>query len=137
MRCNIRVRIQPILVAAVILSAVLGSAACSSGAAALAEKEQTEMDILHSTMSYIGSHHADAAAFIPADISFNQLPHDQRKVGYGSVTYTGGGWEVSIGHAITLDEIYDMRADYQSGKIVWIGRSQDSVITEDSYTKAE
>ena len=55
--------------------------------------------------------------------------------GYTGVTYTGGGWSFNVGHAVVPDYAYDIKADYNGGKIVWVGSSKNGQIKEESYTK--
>jgi hypothetical protein len=90
-------------------------------------------DMLNSVMDYIKANHPDTAAFIPQDIKWTETVPD-KKPGYTGVTYSAGGWTVTIGHAVTPEIIYDVRAEYPSGKIVWVGTIKDSLITELSYT---
>jgi hypothetical protein len=90
-------------------------------------------DMLNSVMDYIKANHPDAAAFITEDMKWTETVPDKRP-GYTSVTYSAGGWTVTIGHAITPEIIYDVRAEYPGGKIVWVGTVKDSLITELSYT---
>ena len=85
-------------------------------------------------MQYIRQHHTDAAPFISEKITFMQVAaSNKRKIGYNRVDYSGGGWTVTIGHAATAVIMEEISASYNNGKIVWNGRSQDGVISEDSY----
>jgi hypothetical protein len=101
--------------------------------------EQTAMDILDDTMAYIRVHHPDAAAFLADDISFTASYTEKYRQGYTGVTYTGGGWTISIGRTITPEAMdsYGIRAEYSNGKIVWVGRSKNGQLTEESYTKSD
>jgi len=113
----------------------IAAPACSA-APVVADRDPVTMEILNSAMGYIKEHHPDAAAFIREDAVYTADTGDKRKLGYSKVIYNGGGWVVSIGHAVTVDLIYDITADYSNGKIVWIGRSTDGKIGEDSYKLA-
>lgn len=95
------------------------------------------MDILNNAMVYIKAHHPDAAVFIKDATTFTMSAGEKRVVGYTGVTYTGGGWTISIGHAVTPETIYDVRAEYNSGKIIWTGLSKNGQITEVNYTANE
>ena len=111
----------------------LAAAACSS-VPVTSDKETGSMDILNNTMQYIRQHHTDAAPFISEKITFMQVAaSNKRKIGYNRVDYSGGGWTVTIGHAATAVIMEEISASYNNGKIVWNGRSQDGVISEDSY----
>ena len=91
-------------------------------------------EMLNSVMDYMKANHPDAAPFIKENIKWTKsVP--ERKVGYTDVTYAGSGWTVTIGHAITPEVIYDVRAEYPEKRIVWIGTVKDNVIAEESYTK--
>lgn len=131
-----RIVLPVIMLAGIIIAMFTAGAACSR-VPVTADRDPLSMEILTSAMSYIKQHHSDAVAYIKADVIFTQLPADKRKPGYSGVTYTGGGWNISIGHAITPEDIYDITADYGGGKIIWIGRSQNNTIAEDSYKKLE
>jgi hypothetical protein len=92
------------------------------------------VEILNSAMSYIKANHPDAAALMPADIEFKLTGGTGKDIeGYTGVTYRGGGWVVSIGHAIVPNYVWGIKADYNDGKIVWIGSSSNGQITEESY----
>jgi len=93
------------------------------------------MDILIDALAYIKAHHADAAEFINDNIAFTSSYSGKEKQGYSGVTYTGGGWTISVGHAIVPDYAYGIKADYSNGKIVWVGTSKNGQIQEESYTK--
>jgi hypothetical protein len=93
------------------------------------------VDILKTATEYIKINHPDAAAFLGDDISFTKSYSGKEKQGYTGVTYTGGGWTISIGHAIVPDAAYDIRAEYGAGAIVWVGLSKNGQIKEESYTK--
>ena len=119
-----------------ILSGSLAGLSCTATTPPAAG-DQVTMEILKSTMSYIKANHPDAAAFITDDISFTLSGSTGKDIeGYTGVTYKGGGWVVSIGHAIVPNYAWGIQADYGNGKIVWIGTSSNGQITEESYTKS-
>ncbi|MFA5401209.1 MAG: hypothetical protein WC169_09395 [Dehalococcoidia bacterium] len=94
------------------------------------------MEILDSTISYIKANHPDASAFLSDDIKFALTGSTGKDIeGYTGVTYSGGGWVISIGHAIVPNYAWGIKADYDNGKIVWIGDSKNGQISEESYTK--
>jgi hypothetical protein len=119
-----------------ILVACLGNIACSSTQAPT-EKEQTTMDILKNAIGYIKTKHPDAAVFMNDNISFAESSSEKHQQGYTGITYTGGGWIIIIGHAITPETVYEIRAEYNNGNITWIGVSKNGQIKEDSYTKSK
>lgn len=120
-----------------ILSASLAGMSCA-GAPPSTAGDQVTMEILKSTMSYIKANHPDAAPFITADISFTISGGTAKDIeGYNGVTYTGGGWVISMGHPIVPNYAWEIKADYDNGKIVWIGTSRNGRITEESYTKSK
>jgi hypothetical protein len=92
-----------------------------------------EEEMLNSVMNYIKANHPDAAPFIKEKVSWTQSSSVKR-VGYTGITYSGDGWTVTIGHAVTAEVIYEIRAEYDSGKIVWTGTMKDNTITEEGYT---
>lgn len=92
------------------------------------------MEILTNAIAYIKANHPDAAPYIPNDISFSLSGSTGKDIeGYTGVTYKGGGWVISIGHAIVPNYTWGIKADYSNGKIVWIGSSMNGQITEESY----
>lgn len=90
--------------------------------------------ILNSVMDYIKQNHPDAAAFIKENMPWTKSSQ-VIKVGYTRYAYTGDGWTVTIGHAITAEVIYEVTAEYNDERIIWVGTVKDSAITEKSYTK--
>ena len=90
-------------------------------------------EMLNNVMNYIKANHPDAAPFIKENIPWTQSSSIKR-VGYTEATYNGDGWTVTIGHAVTAEVIYEIKAEYNSGAIVWTGTAQNDTITEESYT---
>jgi hypothetical protein len=90
-------------------------------------------EMLNSVMNYIKANHTDAAPFIKENIPWAESSTVKR-MGYTGYTYIGDGWTVTIGHAVTAEVIYEIRAEYDSGKIVWTGTVKDNTITEEGYT---
>jgi hypothetical protein len=112
-----------------------GGIACTSTPAP-AEVEKVNLEVLNNSIACIKANHPDAAALLGSDISFSRVSATGKDmVGYTGVTYKGGGWSFSIGHAVVPDYAYDIRADYGGGKIVWVGSSKNGQVTEESYTK--
>jgi len=96
--------------------------------------DQIMADMLSSLMDYIKQNHTDAAPFIKDNMSWTKSSQ-VAKVGYTRYVYTGDAWTVTIGHAVTAEVIYDIRAEYSNEKIVWLGTIKDGVINEESYTR--
>ena len=90
--------------------------------------------MLNNVMSYIKERHRDAAPFIRDNIQWTTTSTDKR-IGYTRVTYSGESWTITMGHAITAEVIYDIRAEYKNEMLVWCGRIQDNAITEVDYSK--
>ena len=90
-------------------------------------------DMLSTAMAYIKQNHPDAAPFIKEGISWAKTS-GPKQMGYTEATYTGDGWSVTIGHAVTAEVIYEVRAAYDKEGIVWSGTIKDDVITETNYT---
>jgi hypothetical protein len=89
-------------------------------------------NMLNSIMHYIEQKHPDAAPFIKENTAWIKSGSIKR-IGYTEATYDGDGWTVTIGHAATAELIYEVRAEYHSGEIVWTGIIKDDTITEESY----
>jgi hypothetical protein len=98
-----------------------------------ADKTMAE-EMLNGIMNYIKANHPDAKPFIKDKMSWTQNSSIKR-VGYTAVTYSGDGWTVTIGHAVTAEVIYEIRAEYNKEDIVWVGTIQDNTVTENSYVK--
>lgn len=94
------------------------------------------VDILNSVMDYVKQNHSDAAAVINQDISWTRTSQTVR-FGYTKNVYAGDGWTVTIGRTIVPEVFYDARAEYGGEAIVWVGRIENGVITESSYTAEE
>jgi hypothetical protein len=125
------------LLAATLLAPLTLGLACSAASSA-APQDQPELDIISNAMAYIREHHPDAAPYIPDNIDFKQSDTgDKRKIGYSRALYSGSGWTVSVGHAVTAVIIYEISADYSNNKIIWNGTSKNGDISEDSYKKVD
>ena len=110
---------------------------CSCGEPAVPEANGEQImayDMLDSVMDYIKQNHPATAPFIEEDIHWARST-TVRKIGYTRATYTGDGWTVAIGHAITAEVIYEVKAEYAEEGIVWVGTIKDGVVTEKSYTE--
>ena len=117
-----------------VMSVSMAGLSCGAPAPAAPDDEVT-MEILNNAITYIKANHPDAAVFMPQDLTFTLSGHTGRDIeGYTGVTYSGGGWTISIGHAIVPNYTWGIKADYDNGKIVWIGSSRNGQITEESYT---
>ena len=90
-------------------------------------------DMLSTIMAYIKQNHPDAAPFIKEDMSWAKTS-SPKQMGYTEATYTGDGWTVTIGHAVTAEVVYEVRAAYDKEAMVWSGTIKDDVITETNYT---
>ena len=119
-----------------IIAVLLGVSSCAqSNINQNANTDETMAEeMLNSVMNYIKTNHPDAAPFIKEKMSWTQSSSVKR-VGYTSFTYSGDGWTVTIGHAVTAEVIYEIRAEYTEEGIVWVGTIQDNSVTENSYVK--
>ena len=90
-------------------------------------------DILSTVMASIKQNHPDAAPFIKEGISWAKTS-GPKQMGYTEATYTGDGWTVNVGHAVTAEVVYEVRAEHDKEAIVWRGTIKDDVITETNYT---
>ncbi len=93
------------------------------------------MEILKSIIIFIDEHHPEAGLQSKDCNSFIISSGKERRQGYTRVFYTGNGWNISIGHSITLKPIYRIKADYNNGQIVWSGQIIDGLIEELGYDK--
>ena len=91
-------------------------------------------DIPDSVMDYIKQNHLDAAPFIKEDMSWTKSSPVILD-GYSRDFFTGDGWKVTVGHAVTAEVIYEVRTEHNGERIVWVGTVKDGTITEESYTK--
>jgi len=109
---------------------------CSCGESPAQETSESEImadDILNSVMDYIEENHPAAAPFIREGVYWAKTSCP-KQMGYTEATYTGDGWTVTIGHAVTAEIVYEVRAAYDKEGIVWNGTIKDEVITETNYT---
>lgn len=121
---------------ALIIAVLLGVSSCAQSNIhqnTNTDKTMAE-EMLNSVMNYIKANHPDAAPFIKEKMSWTQSSSVKR-VGYTGVTYSGDGWTVTIGHAVTAEVIYEIRAEYTKEGLVWVGTIQDNAVTENSYVK--
>ncbi|MDD4874376.1 MAG: hypothetical protein PHE15_05310 [Dehalococcoidales bacterium] len=93
------------------------------------------MDILKLVVAFIKEHHPDAGALIKDYTSFVNNIEGKRLQGYSRAVYTGDNWNISIGHAVTPLTIYQIRADYNNGEIVWVGQIKNRQVEEKSYER--
>ena len=113
---------------------LLGLCSCSEPVAHETNGDEIMADdILSTVMDYIRENHPDAAPFIKEGISWAKTS-GPKQMGYTEATYTGDGWTVTVGHAVTAEIVYEVRAEHDKQGIVWSGTIKDDVITETNYT---
>jgi hypothetical protein len=93
------------------------------------------MDILKLVVEFIKEHHPAAGSLIKDYTRFILSSDGKRLQGYSSAVFTGDNWEISIGHAVTPRTIYQIRADYNKGEIVWTGQIINGQVEEKGYDK--
>ena len=118
-----------VILGTLLVGAGLGSISCGGNS----DQTMTN-DILTSVMGYIKQNHRDAAPFIDERMSWTKSSQTISD-GYSRFIYASDGWTATVGYAITPDVIYDVRAEYMSEGIVWVGKVKSGIITEKSYTK--
>ena len=91
------------------------------------------MDILKLVFDFIKSHHPEAGVFIGDYSEFVEKPGNKHIYGYASTVLNGYNWEINIGHAVTPQPMYRIKAAYDNGTIIWNGRIVDGQVEETSY----
>ncbi len=94
------------------------------------------MDVLKTILDYIKENHPDAVLLLVNDSCYTVNSEGRGKLGSRRSVYSGGGWEISIGRPVTPERIYNVKAEYNNGDIVWIGRILDGKVEEKSYEKS-
>lgn len=91
------------------------------------------MDILKTIVQYIKENHPEAGLPEADGICYKVDSDSRRKLGYSRSVYSGGGWDISIGRPVTPERIYNVKAEYNNGDIVWVGRVINGKVEEKSY----
>ena len=91
------------------------------------------MDVLKTILEYIKENHPDAGLPEADGICYKVNSDSRRKLGYSRSVYSGGGWDISIGRPVTPQKVYNVKAEYQNGDIVWVGRIINGKAEEKSY----
>ena len=91
------------------------------------------MDVLKTILGYIKENHPDAGPLPVNDSYYTVNSEGREKLGYRRSVYSGGGWNISIGRPVTPERIYNIKAEYNNGDIVWIGRLINGKVEENSY----
>ena len=98
------------------------------------ESQRVANLVNNQVMSYIKQKHPDAAPYIKDDIKW-LLSAREQKYGNTGYTFNGDGWILSINMPVTAEEIYSIRADYNSQNISWFGvLNGNRDIIEETYT---
>lgn len=85
---------------------LLGVCSCSEPVAHETNGDEIMADDTVSTiMDYIKQNHPDAAPFIKEGMSWAKTS-GPKQMGYTEATYTGDGWTVTIGRAVTAEIVY-------------------------------
>jgi hypothetical protein len=90
-------------------------------------------DILITALEYIKENHPDAAAAPVDEACFTVSSDGKRVLGNRKSVYSGGGWNIGIGHPVTPEVIYNIEAVYHKGEIKWSGRIINGQVEELSY----
>ncbi len=91
------------------------------------------MDVLKTVLDYIKENHPEAAVPLEDYSCFTVSSAGKSAPGYSRSVYSGGGWNVSIGRPVTREIIYNVRAEYNNGDILWVGRILNGKVEENGY----
>jgi hypothetical protein len=91
------------------------------------------MEVLETVLEYIKENHPDAAVLCGDYSCFKAGSDGKGRLGCRRSVYSGGGWNISIGRPVVREKIYNIRAEYQNGRIIWTGRIINGKIEESSY----
>ncbi len=124
------------IIATVMVIMALAFHSLGTGGEKAGTPSKDDENFLDSVMDYIKRNHPDAAVSIdePSEIAWSEAS-SQDLDGYSSSVYTGDGWTVTIGSAVTAKppEV-EVRAENKNEGIAWIGTVRDGKISETSYT---
>ena len=90
-------------------------------------------DVLKTVFEYIKENHPDTAIFMVDAGCFAVSSAEKRVSGNRRSVYSGGGWDVAIGHPVTPEIIYNVKAVYNNGEIIWTGSILNGKVEEQSY----
>ena len=93
------------------------------------------MDILKLVIQFLTQKHPELGALLPGYDTFTRHSQGAHLEGYSRAVFSGGGWEISIGHAVTPRTVYRVTADYNKDEIVWKGQIVNGQVEEKSYDK--
>jgi len=88
--------------------------------------------MLESVLAFIKKNHPETSSLIPGNIRWTGAGL-VRKPGYSSQAYSGGGWTVTIGHAVIPEPVYDVKAENAGAGIIWTGKIQNELVQETGY----
>jgi hypothetical protein len=94
------------------------------------------MDLPQQTLAFIKSNHPESRLAISDNIVLFLKPGSSHLMGYSAATYIGNSWVILIGHAITPQMIYEIKADFDDGKIAWTGIFRNGQFEEYSYNNS-
>ena len=83
-------------------------------------------------LAFIKKNHPETSSLIPSNISWTNAGRVM-KPGFTSQAYSGGGWTVTIGHTVTPEPVYDVKAENGSAGITWTGKIQNETVQETGY----
>lgn len=118
-----------------ILSAALLVAVCASMALVPANAAvQAQGPEIDGVMSCIRSLHPEIATCIPGNITFTRvIISTPPGTNYQCVVYHGYNWIVTINHTSSAGFDCAVRAEYDRGRIIWIGQINNRMISEVDY----
>ncbi|MCW3995729.1 MAG: hypothetical protein NWE98_06235 [Candidatus Bathyarchaeota archaeon] len=96
----------------------------------------TQEQVRDAAISYIETNHAETVPYTTNLSWSGGRATAGGVVGAETYIYTSGGWTVTIKYPVIPNPPYTINATYTSGttSIVWEGTSQNSTITETSYS---
>jgi hypothetical protein len=90
-------------------------------------------DVLKTVLDYIKENHPDAAGSLVDTGYFTVSSDSKRVLGNRRSIYSGSGWNISIGHPVIPEIVYNIKAVYNNGEIIWSGRILNGKVEEQCY----
>jgi hypothetical protein len=90
-------------------------------------------EILKTVLDFIKENHPDAVVFLVDEGCFKAHSGGKSVLGYRKNLYSGGGWNINIGHPVTPEMVYNVKAVYNDDEIKWSGRILNGKVEELIY----
>jgi hypothetical protein len=99
--------------------------------------ENLQLQVCNEVIDFIKSSHAEAAPYIPSNITWSGGRLNTSLLGSETYIFTSDLWNVTMQYPVVPDPIFNVNATYNTSTIIWRGTWQSSNIIETYFNASQ